>query len=208
MVDWLIPRKEMNSLLGSGRMSVLKRAATDNAYSMDTCKSKFICSPPTLVQGENRFTALIQSYSPFAFISLFQIRWSAKINQWLPPTLHYYQPQLLRQFDDIFQARFQFQSHESAQLHQRRTSTRTPSSSICHPKCRNRPSERRETAFFDTKRRNLRRAGARFHCWDTRVKWIWCTGPGPTPPPPRLKSSCNIIQGDLLNDFLCSWINF
>ena len=74
MVDWLIPRKEMNSLLGSGRMSVLKRAATDNAYSMDTCKSKFICSPPTLVQGENRFTALIQSYSPFAFISLFQIR--------------------------------------------------------------------------------------------------------------------------------------
>lgn len=52
VVDWLIPRKEMNSLLGSGRMSVLKRAATDNAYSMDTCKSKFICNPPTLVQED------------------------------------------------------------------------------------------------------------------------------------------------------------
>ena len=48
----------------------------------------------------------------------------------------------------------------SAQLHhRRRTLTRTPSSSIGHPKCRNRPSERRETAFFDTKRRNLRREG-------------------------------------------------
>ena len=39
------------------------------------------------------------------------------------------------------------------------------------------------------------RAGARFHCWDTQVKWIWCTGPGPAPPPPP-SSSCNMIQGD------------
>ena len=51
-MDWLIPRNEMSSLLGSGRMSVLRRAATDDAYSMETCRSKFICNPPTLVQGE------------------------------------------------------------------------------------------------------------------------------------------------------------
>ena len=51
-----------------------------------------------------------------------------------------------------------FQAHESAQHYQRRTSTRTPSSSIGHQKCRNRPSERRETAFFDTKRRSLPRS--------------------------------------------------
>ena len=31
----------------------------------------------------------------------------------------------------------------------------------------------RETAFFDTKRgeERGRTAGARFHCWDTRVRW-------------------------------------
>ena len=27
------------------------------------------------------------------------------------------------------------------------------------------------------------RAGARFHCGDTQVRWIWCTGPDPTSPP-------------------------
>lgn len=52
VVDWLIPRKEMNSLLGSGRMSVLRRAATDDAYSLRICRNKFICNPPTLVQED------------------------------------------------------------------------------------------------------------------------------------------------------------
>ena len=69
-MDWLIPRKEMNSLLGSGRMSVLKRAATDVAYSMETCRSKFICNPPTLVQGEKR-TDVVRSISPFVLCTSF-----------------------------------------------------------------------------------------------------------------------------------------
>ena len=54
VVDWLIPQRELDSLLGSGRMSVLKRAATDGAYSMRTCRSKFACNPPTVVQGGER----------------------------------------------------------------------------------------------------------------------------------------------------------
>ena len=97
-------------------------------------------------------------------------------------------------------SQFQFQAHESARLHhQRRTWTRTPSSSICHPKCRNRPpSERRETAFFDTKRRNLRRGGRRSRTGGCKISLWGHSGQMDLMhrPGPHIASSRNMIHVD------------
>lgn len=47
-MDWLVPQDD--DFLSAVRMGIFKTAATDDSFDMDTCRIKFECNPPAVVQ--------------------------------------------------------------------------------------------------------------------------------------------------------------